>query len=206
MIKAIVFDLGGVIQGLDWSPVVNSILDINEDLDIYKYQAAFLYERKKYFDMYQTNKMGKYKFWRMVAGKLDIEQKYIDRLSQSFELLYSFVNHDLLEFIRTLKGDFQLMVLSNACPELERKVIQDNIYVSLFDKMYFSHNIGCRKPVEESYLRVLEDNALLPNECLFVDNDMINIKGAEKVGMKCILYKSVDSLKLDLYEILKKKG
>ena len=206
MIKAIIFDLGGVLQGLDWSPVVNSLLDVKEDLDIFKFQDALYYDRTNYFDLYATNRMSKERFWRMVAGKIDIELKYIDRLSHNLELLYSFINYDLLELIKSLKDKYKLFVLSNACPEIENKVIKDNLYVHLFEKLYFSHNIGTKKPDKEAYLVIARENCLSPEECLIIDNDVVNIKGAREVGMAGILYKGVENLKNEFSEILELKG
>ena len=205
MIKAIVFDLGGVIQGLDWSPVVNSILDLKEDLNIEEYKAAFYHDRKEYFDLYSTNKIGKNEFWGMVASRLDIDSHHADRLSDSFELIYSFVNYDMLDLLKELKHNYRLFVLSNACPEIERKVVKDNIYVYSFESMYFSHNIELKKPDPKAFYAVTRENGIKPEECIFVDNDMINIKGAISVGMEAILYKGLDSLKADLYKKLKVK-
>ena len=206
MIKAIIFDIGGVIQGLDWSPVINSLIDLKEDLDISTYKAAFYYEREHYFNLYATGKMNKKEFWGMVAEKLDIDKKFYYRLSQSSELLYSFTNHDLINLIKDLRTKYKLFVLANVYPEVETKAVRDNIYTHLFDKMYLSHNIGRKKPEKEAFMMVPEENNLLSSECLFIDNDMKNIRSAEAVGMKTILYESVDSLKIKIFDHLNKNN
>ena len=205
MINSIIFDLGGVVQGLDWSPVVNSLLDIDESLDVDSHRAAFYYDRPNYFDLYSVGKISKEDFWRMVASRLCIDIKHVDRLSESFELIYSFVNFDLLRIIEQIKKKYNLFVLSNACPEIENKVVKDNIYVHLFDKIYFSHNIGFKKPEKEAYLHITENNEVSPEECLFIDNDMKNIISAQDIGINSILYKGIEPLKKDLYEMLNVK-
>ena len=205
-IKLIIFDIGGVIQGLDWSPVVNSIAHLRTDLDIVKYKEAFYYKRQKNFDLYQTGKMSSEHFWQMVAMKLNLGVKHVEVLSKSFELIYSFVNIELLDLLKSIKDNYKLVVLSNACPEIEKKVIKDNYYTHIFNKIYFSHNIGLKKPNEAAYLKVAQDNRVQPNDCLFIDNDTANVSGASKVGMQSILFKGVESLKKDLYKILEKQG
>src|SRR3989338_687153 len=202
MIKAIIFDIGGVIQGLDWSPVVNSIIDIKEDLDIFLYQNAIYHDRKKYFDLYATNKLSKKAFWGIVASKLKIRKGYIDDLSKSFELLYSYIDFEVLELLKCLKRNYKLFALSNACYEIEQKAIRDDMYIQLFDKVYFSHNIGYKKPDKEAYLCVTKENGIFPAECLFIDNDIKNIKGAQAVGMKGILYKGMPLLREQLNKLL----
>ena len=202
MIKAIIFDIGGVIQGLDWSPVVNSIIDIKKDLDIFLYQNAIYHDRKKYFDLYATNKLSKKVFWEMVASKLKIRKRYIDDLSKSFELLYSYVDFEVLELLKCLRRNYKLFALSNACYEIEQKAIRDDIYIQLFDKVYFSHHIGYKKPDKKAYLCVTKENGISPVECLFIDNDMKNVKGAQAVGMKGILYKGMPLLREQLNKLL----
>jgi glycerol-3-phosphate cytidylyltransferase len=198
MIKAIIFDLGGVIQGLDWSPVVNAIIDLKEGLDIETYKAALYYDRENYFDLYETSQMSKEQFWGMVATRLNIDQKHISKLSESFELLYSFVNYELIDFLRKLKQDYKLFALANISPELENKIVKDNIYAHLFDSIYYSHQIGLKKPDPKAFYKVLEENDMIVEECLFVDNDMKNIVGANNIGIKSVLYVSVDLLKKEI--------
>src|SRR3989344_4423581 len=204
MIKAVIFDIGGVIQGVDWSFVVNSLLDLKKDLSIDTYRSAFYNEREKYLDLYETSKISREDFWGMVGSKIGI--KNVDRLSESFEFLYSFVNNDILELIKKLRHNYKVYALSNACPEIEKKAIKDDNYMYLFDKVYFSHNIGARKPDKEAYLRILEENDLKPEECIFIDNNIKNVAGAERLGIHAMLISNTDSLKKDLFAFLEKTG
>jgi len=206
MIKAVIFDIGGVVQGIDWSFVVNSLLDLKEDLDIETYKNAFYNDRKNYLDLYMISKISGKDFWRMVASKLDLNEKHSNRLSESFEHLYSFTNNEILDLIKTIKPNYKIFALANACPEIEKKVIRDNTYTYLFDKIYFSHNIGAKKPEREAYLKITEENDLKPEECILIDNDIKNIKGAKDIGMGAILISNNDLLKKDLFELLKNGG
>ena|SRR3989344_3065409 len=204
MIKAVIFDIGGVIQGLDWSFIVNSLLDLKKDLEINDFRSAFYHNRKNFFDLYSISKISKEDFWSMVADRLSIDKINIDKLSDKFELLYSFVNYDVIDLIKALKYNYKLFALTNSCPEIERKIIRDNIYPHLFDKIYFSHTTGKRKPDKEAYFQVVNENNLRPEECIFIDNDVKNIMGAESVGMNAILISDPDSLKTDLFAMLQK--
>ena len=99
-----------------------------------------------------------------------------------------------------------MFTLSNSCPEIERKIIKDNIYPHLFDKMYFSHITGKRKPEREAYLQIIEENNIKPEECIFIDNDVKNIAGAKSLGINTILISSPDLLKGDLFTLLQKNN
>lgn len=204
MIKAVIFDIGGVVQGVDWSFVVNSLIDIKEDLDIESYRSAFYHDREKYLHMYETSKISKQEFWGMVASRLGIDPKHIDLLSDSFELLYSFINNDIIDLVKQLKYSYKVFALANSCPELEHKMIKDNIYTHIFDKIYFSHRTGKRKPEKEAYSFIFEENRLQPEECILIDNDIGNIRAAREAGMHSLLVKDPTSLKKELFFILEK--
>lgn len=60
-------------------------------------------------------------------------------------------------------------------------------FSELFEKDYFSHKIGMKKPDSEIYNFVLKDAGLHPNETLFIDDSPTNIKGAEALGIKSFL-------------------
>jgi len=202
MIKAVIFDIGGVIQGLDWIYVVNSLHDLKPDLTVREYENAFYYDRENYFNLYQTSRISKETFWEMVASKLEIDKEHIGRLSDSLVYLYSFVNNDVVELLKLLKNKYKIFALSNSCPELEKKIIDDNIYNYLFDKIYFSHNICAIKPNRDSYFKILEDNKLNSEECIFIDDNIKYIRGAEEIGIKTIFVKNSDDLKEELFEML----
>lgn len=207
MIKAVIFDLGGVIHGLDWSFVINSLLDLKGDLEINEFRSAFYHDRENFFDKYSTSKISKEDFWKMVASRLGIEnnKENIDKLSEKFELLYSFINWEIVDLIKTLKYNYKIFGLTNSCPEIERKIIKDNMYPHLFDKIYFSHKTGKRKPHAEAYLQITEENGISPEECIFVDNDLRNTNAAKQLGINTILISSPDLLKRELFDLLQRE-
>tara|TARA_Y100000310_G_scaffold344861_1_gene460079 strand:+ start:679 stop:1728 length:1050 start_codon:yes stop_codon:yes gene_type:complete len=201
MIKAVIFDVGGVLQGHEWSFVVNSLLDLRPDLSVKEYLNAFYHDRENYFDLYQVSRISSEEFWGMVADRLNISKIHINRLKESFEHLYSFVNLELIEILKNLKNNYKLFILSNSCPELENRLVK-NDYYSLFDKAYFSHNICCRKPNKDSYQKVLEDNDLRPQECILVEDNIGNIESAKEMGINTLFVKNNGSLKEELSGLL----
>lgn len=57
----------------------------------------------------------------------------------------------------------------------------------LFEKIYYSHEIGFRKPSVEGFQQILVNNSLIPSETLFVDDLETNLTTAQKLGMKTLL-------------------
>jgi len=44
--------------------------------------------------------------------------------------------------------------------------------------------MGMRKPDKESFEHILQENQLNAGETMFVDDAVINVEGAEKVGLR----------------------
>ncbi len=54
----------------------------------------------------------------------------------------------------------------------------------LFEKAYFSHVLGHRKPEISGFELIIAENGLDPKTTLFVDDALINVEGAIKAGLK----------------------
>ncbi len=97
-----------------------------------------------------------------------------------------------IELLKTIKPNYRLFLLSNT------NQIHYNFYIqkfknefgfdflSLFEETYWSFKIGCRKPDNEPYLHVLNENNLVPEETLFIDDSIQNIETAKNLGIKTV--------------------
>ena len=52
-----------------------------------------------------------------------------------------------------------------------------------FEKVYYSHQIGIRKPFKEVFDYVVRVNKLNPEETLFIDDSVQHVEGAIKAGL-----------------------
>ena len=62
--------------------------------------------------------------------------------------------------------------------------IGENRYLDFynsFNKVYYSHEIGFRKPNKESFKIILDENNLNPKEVFFIDDSPQHIEGAKKI-------------------------
>ena len=53
----------------------------------------------------------------------------------------------------------------------------------LFEKRWFSHQIGLDKPDPEIFRHVLNDGGLKPEETLFIDDTLVHVEAARSVGI-----------------------
>ena len=95
-----------------------------------------------------------------------------------------------LEFLEKLSKKYQLFLLSNTdsihINHFKEKNGDEfyNRFYNCFEKVYFSYDLGMRKPDEEIYNFVIKENNLNPKSTLFVDDNFDNIEGAKKTGLQ----------------------
>ncbi len=188
-IKAIIFDLGGVLLNIDFKKVSNAFKVLGVDA---------------FDEMYSQSKVDML-FENLEVGKIS-EEEFCDAINihsgkclLPHEITTAW-NSILLEFrteslahLKILKNKYKLFLLSNtnsihmqAFNKIFDKNFGQGTFNSFFDRAYYSHEIGLRKPDAAAYLYVLNENNLLPHETLFIDDTLKNIEGARAVGLQTI--------------------
>jgi len=94
-----------------------------------------------------------------------------------------------LEFLQILSKKYRLFLLSNtdsihiATFERENGASFYSDFYQCFEKVYFSFEMGMRKPDAEIYNNVLQNHGLLAKHTLFVDDKKENTDIAFSLGM-----------------------
>ena len=187
-IDAIIFDFGGVIIEVNMEMPYHKLLCLsqnpNDDLIKNLKNLAFSYE------------IGKINNQDFIDGiksiiKLNLEDKEIQTIwNQMLGNVPSYMGK-LLAHIKQEKRTF---ILSNTNPihlEEAKRRFQESVkeysFDSLFEKTYYSHEIGLHKPDHNIYSYVVKDSNLIPHRTLFIDDNYRNIEEAKKFGLQTIL-------------------
>jgi len=100
----------------------------------------------------------------------------------------------MIELARTLKGKgVKIFILSNNFKE--RTAYYDAQFPFLrevADKVYYSWQTGFVKSGPEAYKKLLADNKLKPEECLFFDDSQENVELARTLGIKSFIFGGID--------------
>lgn len=95
-----------------------------------------------------------------------------------------------LEFLQKLTNSYRLFLLSNTDPIHIEKFEHDagasfySDFYQCFEKIYFSHEIGVRKPDAEAFNFVLNQHDIQPKRTLVVDDKKFNTDAAEALGFQ----------------------
>ncbi len=190
-IKNIIFDFGNVLINLDFD------LTRIEFAKLLTIEGAIT-TRQKLFDEgyasdYETGRISEAEFFeafRTCSGQKDLKDE--DIKSAWLALLLD-IPFERIEMLRALKKEYGIYMLSNinhshatAIHEyLEKEYqISEEEWRAHFDILYYSHEMGHRKPEASIYEYMLEDSGLKPEECLFIDDLAENTKMAETFGIK----------------------
>jgi len=186
--KNIIFDFGGVIINIDPMLTVKAFANLSPELTEEKTMQVI---QDPLFRQFEKGKISENELRMGITNMLDINTNLSD---MDFDEAWDGMILDLpkarLDLIHSLKNDHRLFLLSNTNSIHMRKVsqvVQQTIHKDsinhYFEKAYYSHLIGMRKPDREIFDLVLDENNLNSNETIFLDDFPVNFPGAVEVGI-----------------------
>ncbi len=186
-LKNLIFDLGGVIINLDTQATINAFSYLGKITDDDKISIYSL----ELFKNYEKGLIDDNEFRDALRLKLNnCENNAIDLAWNSMLLDIPTAR---LEFLRWLKGQYRLFLLSNTnqihldqVNKILNKVCGEEDFSSFFEKTYYSHIVKKRKPDLEIFEQVLHENNLMAEETLFIDDSPDNLKGATILGIQTL--------------------
>lgn len=197
MIKAVIFDVGGVLVR---TPDRQSRRIWEERLGLSERESEEIV-----FD----SQMGV----RAQMGEITDEELWIwvgQRLSLTPEVLAAFGNDfwagdrldtGLIAYIRSLRPQYQTAIISNATDRLRRSLKESYSIDGAFDLIVCSAEEHVMKPDAEIYLRTLAKLGRTPGETVFVDDSEANIAGADQLGMRTIHFTTATDVPSRLAEL-----
>jgi len=187
-IKNIIFDLGGVIINLDTQKTASEMRKLGfEDFE----KSYSLLNQTDIFDLLEKGLISPSQF------RFEIQKQLPKTVSdQELDTAWSSMLLDFpakrIELIQSLKNKYRTFLLSNT-----NKIHYDNYntdFVSvygcqlndIFEKAYYSFEVGMRKPEVDIYQFVLKQSHLKPKETLFIDYSEANIRTAKTMGIQTL--------------------
>ena len=106
-----------------------------------------------------------------------------------------------VQLLKTLSETYSVWLLSNTNPKHIRDEIEKRyLFPQLIDGAVYSFNVGYRKPEESIYRIAVDDANVLPENCIFIDDQYENVQAAIRLGFTGIHFKSYEQLEMDLIQ------
>ena len=185
MIKAIVFDMGGVIVKLDMDTCISNFKELAGFEDIEDYLDRF--HQKGFISDLEEGKTKPEDFDRECL-KHSRPGTTAETVRYCFCSLLDGVEEDSVELIRSLCGRYDLYVLSNNnpisrayfCEMLKERGLDPD---EVFRHQFYSYEMRMLKPAREVYEHVIATIGTRPEEILFIDDAADNIEAAAAAGI-----------------------
>ena len=189
--KNIIFDFGGVIINIDPMLTVKAFAKLSPELTEEKSMQVI---QDPMFRRFEKGEISESELRSGITSMLDIQTPLSDI---DFDKAWDGMILDLpkarLDLIQSLQTDHRLFLLSNTnsihmrkVSEVVQQTIQVNSIDHYFEKAYYSHLVGMRKPDREIFDLVLNENELDPKETVFLDDFPINFPGAVEAGIATV--------------------
>jgi putative hydrolase of the HAD superfamily len=197
-IKNIILDYGNVIFLIDFKRTQHTFTE----LGIENVERFFAHTgHDPLFDEFEKGNISSAEFRdgiRKITGIKSLTDEEIDGAWNTLLIGVPPVNHEIL---LELKKRYRTFLLSNNNEihykwiinylKSEYQVDSNSVF---FEKDYYSHLMGMRKPDADIFEFVLRENNLDPAETLFIDDSPQHLKTAEQLGFQTFLMTPEDSL------------
>lgn len=188
-IKNIIFDLGNVIINIDPPRTYNAFARLSGH-DIEEVYRRF--QEHEVFDRYEKGLLNDTQLFALFRDILNIQASDQELIDAWNAMLLDIPEHRL-SMLERLREKYNLYILSNTSVIHIREVNQilkrtsgDEDLNTFFDRIFYTYDMGLRKPDPEIYKRVLAEEGLNAGETVFIDDRKDNVEGAELVGIKAI--------------------
>lgn len=185
-INSIIFDLGGVVLNLNPQKTFDSfkkITGLSQD-------ELLVYSTNKVFTSFEKGEISATEFRLGLRDLFNINVSDA-LLDDAWNAMLLDLPLNRLELISGLQKQYSTFVLSNtneihieSFDKTVAQVTDGERIQSFFKEVYYSHQVGMRKPDAEIFEMVIDKNKLVPAYTLFIDDTLEHIESAKKLGLQ----------------------
>ena len=190
-IKAVVYDMGGVLLNLDMDRCIRSFKEKAGFAEIENYLDKF--HQKGFIGELEAGDIGPETFYEKALSHCPAGTSK-ETVHECFMELLDGLNPEAVKTVQALHGKYDLYILSNNNPISSKAFgqMKDDRGVPIFDYFkgtFFSFQMKLLKPCREIYEKMIEGTGCRPEEILFIDDSETNIAAAGALGIRTLLYK-----------------
>ena len=194
--------LGGVLLDINFDKLKRSfeVLGVQQlELQYSKMNASDL------FQQLETGKISESAFYDEIITNLP-QAPSKKEIQVAWNSILEEFRIDSLKLLEKLKINHRIFLLSNTnsihLHAFNKILYQQTGYCQLdnyFEKAYYSHLVGMRKPNADIYHIVINDAKINPEETLFIDDTELNVNAAQKLGFQTHLLLSDEKIEELVY-------
>ena len=183
-INAIIFDLGAVILNINYENTIEEFKKLGVK------NPASLYSKKTQTNLFDQLEIGKITETHFLKEmQKNTNKASFSQIKNAWNSMLLDLPENRIKLIGELRKKYQIYLLSNTniihINAFKRKIGEKKYtkFYNLFDKVYYSHTIGLRKPNKEAFFLILRNHNLNPKKVLFIDDSPQHITRAKNIGI-----------------------
>ena len=185
MIKAVIFDVGGVlIRTADHS----SRREWEKHLGLAEWESEQIVFNSEMGQKAQRGEIETAELWQWIGRHLSLDAVTLQAFQAGF-WAGDVLDTELVTFIRQLRPRYQTAIISNATNTLRQMLTTKYPIADAFDLIVVSGEEKVMKPDPAIYECTLARLGRQPEEALFVDDFAYNIATAQQLGMATIHFR-----------------
>jgi putative hydrolase of the HAD superfamily len=195
-LRAVVFDFGMVLTDVP-DPTAHAAMMRITGLSADRFDPLYWKDRHAY----DEGKLTGLGFWQKLSAdsELGLSPAAIEELNLWDARMWTTQNPKMVAWQQRLKEHGLLTaILSNMGDTVHANIMREFAWLAGFDVLVWSYELLIAKPDPAIYRFVLEKLGTRPEETLFLDDKPVNIEAAHAVGMKGIVFSTVEQLRADL--------
>ncbi len=184
--KVILFDLGGVLVELTGVPTMHQWSNHRYDDD----ELWSYWLRSDAVRSFETGKISASRFADQIIEEMALpinKKEFLDKFTRWPKGLFPGAS----DLLTNLRKSFTLACLSNTNELHWPRLMHEMGLHDLLDHHYSSHKLGMLKPDLDVFQHVVDELACKPAAILFLDDNIINVRSAQKVGMEAYCVKGM---------------
>ena len=195
-LRAVVFDYGMVLSGPP-DPEAHAALVRITGLAAERFESLYWSHRRDY----DEGKLTGLAFWQKLArdAGLKLSSAALEELNEWDARMWTTENPAMVAWQLALKQrGMRTAILSNMGDTVHERMKREIGWLARFDVLVWSYELGVAKPDLAIYRYVLERLGTRAEETLFLDDRPVNVEAAAAMGMKGVVFSTVEQLRSDL--------
>jgi epoxide hydrolase-like predicted phosphatase len=198
MVKAVIFDVGGVLIRTQnrlgrekWAAKLG--------MDSWDFENfVFRSDSGRQSELGQKSVA---EHWQWLGQHFGLAESQLTEMRRDF-FAGDVLNEPLVAHVRRLRrAGFPTGLLSNFGDNARRLWAETYPFITLFDGVIISSEVGIMKPDPQIYQLAADSVGTMPEDILFIDDFAENTAGASAVGMQTVHYQDPDIARQELTQL-----
>jgi putative hydrolase of the HAD superfamily len=195
-LKAVIFDYGLVLTGPQSPKAIVAALRIT-GLSRERFDQLYWEDRPAYDEGNLTG----LSYWKKILAEAGLNPgpELIKEMIYLDGRMWLTENAAILRWHERLKAaGLKTAILSNMGDLVQMEIERSCKWLTRFDVQVWSNQLRIAKPDPRIYMHTVARLGLFPEEILFLDDRLVNVQAARRLGMRSLVFSTMNQLERDI--------